>query len=113
MLKAIGRLLASDGFASEQFSDPVKFLAYARTHSIELAVLDIRMPVIGGLAVQSALRTACPDVQVIVITAEEDPSHRLAALANGAAAFFLKPFNDEPFLAAVRSIVGKPGGPVV
>jgi FixJ family two-component response regulator len=39
---------------------------------------------------------------VIVITAREDLAARATAMAIGPVAFFMKPFNDEKFIAAVR-----------
>ena len=38
-------------------------------------------------------------------TGENDLVHRSAAMAGGASAFFLKPFDDEAFLAAVRRAI--------
>jgi FixJ family two-component response regulator len=43
---------------------------------------------------------------VIVITAREDLAARATAMAIGPVAFFMKPFNDEKFLAAVRDALG-------
>jgi FixJ family two-component response regulator len=109
VVKAIGRLLASEGLASEQFTEPARFLTYAQTHPIRLAVLDIRMPGMNGFRVQDVLRVLHPKVGVIVITAEDDPAHRHAAMAGGALGFFLKPLNDDSFLAAVHAAL-RPSG---
>lgn len=103
VLRALGRLLASEGVVTEQFSEPGRFLSYAQTHLVHLAVLDIRMPGMSGFQVQDALRTLQPKAGIIIITAEDDAAHRHAAMAAGAAAFFLKPLNDEAFLAAVHA----------
>ena len=103
MVKAIGRLLASDGVVTEQFTEPARFLTYAQSHPVRLAVLDIRMPGMSGFRVQDALRTLHPKAGIIIITAEDDPAHRHAAMAGGATAFFLKPLNADDFLAAVRA----------
>jgi len=103
VVKAIGRLLASDGVAAEQFTEPVRLLDYAQSHPVHLAVVDIRMPGMNGFRVQDALRTLHPKVGVIIITAEDDPAHRQAAMAGGATAFFLKPLNADDFLTAVHA----------
>jgi FixJ family two-component response regulator len=103
VVRALGRLLASEGLATEQFTEPAHFLAYARTHPVELVVLDVRMPGMSGLTVQGALRQLHPQAGVIVITAEDDPAHRFAADAGGAVGFFLKPLNEDAFLGAVRA----------
>lgn len=103
MLKAISRLLASEGLASAVFSDPAQFLEHARHHRMRLAVIDLRMPGITGLQVLSELRDVRPETSVIVVTGENEPEHRQEAMEGGAAAFFPKPFDDELFLRAVRA----------
>jgi FixJ family two-component response regulator len=105
VLKALGRLLASEGLRTESFCEPVCFLDYAREHSVTLAVIDIRMPGMTGIEVMAELGTISPAARVIVMTGENDPVHRAAAMAGGAWAFFLKPFDDEALLEAVRTAI--------
>lgn len=69
---------------------------------MRLAVVDIRMPGMSGIEVLAGLRVVSPRVRVIIMTGENDPALEAEALAGGASAFFLKPFNDEVFLQAVR-----------
>ena len=107
VLKALGRLLASEGFLSEKFTDPALFLAFARDHAISLAVIDVRMPGMNGLEVLATLRSFSPKTRAIVITAEDDPANRATALARGASAFFLKPFDNDAFLQAVQSALAQ------
>ncbi len=55
-----------------------------------------------GLEVLARLCAISPQTRVIVITAREDSAARITAMQIGIVAFFIKPFNDEKFLAAVR-----------
>jgi CheY-like chemotaxis protein len=57
------------------------------------------------MTVLNELHVVSPGARVIVMTGENNPAHRTAALAGGAAAFFLKPFDDEALLAAVRAAI--------
>jgi two-component system response regulator HydG len=102
VLKGLVRLLSSAGLKAEPFSDPNKFLDYERIHQSPIAVIDIWMPIMNGLEVQSQLRDISPSTRVIMLTANDDPSLRATALNAGASAFLTKPFNDEEFLAIVR-----------
>jgi DNA-binding NtrC family response regulator len=77
------------------------FFAYARSHGVPLALLDVWMPKTSGLQVQARLREVSPDTKVIVMTGRETPAIRTAALEGGAFAFLLKPFDDEAFLSLV------------
>jgi two-component system response regulator HydG len=102
VLKGMTRLLSSADWNVKQFSDPEAFLVYARTHRPPIAVIDIWMPAMNGLEVQSRLRGISPSTRVIIFTGKDDPLVRSTALNAGASAFFTKPFDDEEFLTAVR-----------
>ena len=102
VLKGLGRLLSSADLHEETFSDPKEFLRYARIHRPAVALLDVCMPQMSGLEVQSRLRGISPSTRVIVFTGKDDPLVRSAALNAGASAFFIKPFDDKELLTAVR-----------
>lgn len=102
VLKGLVRLLSSAGLKAEPFSDPNKFLDYARIHRSPVAVIDIWMPLMNGLEVQTELRSISPSTRVIILTANDDPSLRASALSAGAAAFLTKPCNYEEFLTTVQ-----------
>ena len=102
VIAAVGRLLASDGFAVQAFNDPNSFLAHVETHPVALAILDIWMEQMTGLEVQAKLRRMSPQTRVIVMTGHQDSAVEQMALDAGAEAFFTKPFDDDRFLAAVH-----------
>ena len=102
VLKSVGRLLSSVDLHAELFSDPEKFLRYVRTHRPAVALIDVCMPQMSGLEVQSQLRTISPSTRAIIFTGKEDPLVRSTALEAGASAFFTKPFDDEELLSCVR-----------
>ena len=67
-----------------------------------MVVTDIWMDGVTGLEILARTCAISPRPRVIVITAREDLAARATALQIGPVAFFIKPFNDEKFLAAVR-----------
>jgi len=103
ILKAMRRLLASAGLTMVGFSDPRLFLEYAKTHAIGLAILDVWMPELSGLEVQSRLRDFGLPTPVIIITGRDETGIRSLGLQQGAAAVFTKPFNDDALLEAIRA----------
>jgi FixJ family two-component response regulator len=107
VLNSLRELLDSDGFEARTFDNPHQFLAYAQEHPVKLAVLDVWMPEVNGVEVQERLRKLSPGTRVIVITAREERAIREAAMEAGAFAFLGKPFDDETFLALVRSALGE------
>jgi two-component system response regulator FixJ len=102
VLKGLGRLFLSANLHAEMFSDPEEFLRYAQTHRPAVAVIDVCMPHMSGLEVQSQLRKISPSTRVIIFTGKEDSLVRCTALNAGASAFLTKPFDDEELLTAVR-----------
>ena len=102
---SIEQLLDSDGLKARSFESPEDFLAYARSHPVPLAVLDVWMPKTSGLEVQARLNVVSPGTKVIVVTAQELPGTRAAALEGGAFGFLTKPFDDETFLSLVRQAI--------
>jgi len=102
MLKALDRLLSAVGFQAQLFHEPLDFLSYASSHSVALAVIDIWMPGISGLATQQRLQTVSRKTRVIIITANDDAWVRDEAIRAGAIGYFVKPFDDERLLAAVH-----------
>jgi two-component system response regulator HydG len=108
VLKALARLLLSAGWHAKKFSDPAEFLLYVQTHCTPVVVLDVWMPLMNGLEVQSRLRELSPSTRVIILTGKHDPLVRSTALNGGASAFFTKPFDDEEFLTAVRRALASP-----
>jgi two-component system response regulator HydG len=107
VLKATSRLLSSAGWKVEPFLDPIAFLRYAQAHKPEVVVIDILMPVMNGLEVQSRLRTLSPSTRLIVLTSKDDPIVRSTAMRGGAFAFFLKPASNEKFLAEIESAASR------
>jgi FixJ family two-component response regulator len=83
------------------FNDSRLFLEHARNHPVALAIIDVWMPQLNGLEVQRVLRDMVPPTPVIIITARDNPGANRVAFAQGAVAFFAKPFDDAVFLEAV------------
>ena len=102
VLKGLDRLFSSADLQAKTFDDPTEFLRYARTHRPAVALIDVCMPQMSGLEVQSRLSEISPSTRVIIFTGKNDLLLRSTALNAGASAFLTKPFDDEELLTAVR-----------
>ena len=102
MLKALGRFLKSAGFSVEKFDHPVSFLSRLQQAKCHVAILDIWMPHMSGLEVQSRLRKESPLTRIIFITGRDDPEARQTALEAGAFAHLSKPFTDKDLLELIQ-----------
>jgi two-component system, LuxR family, response regulator FixJ len=107
VLRSMQYLLASDGLAVHAFNKAEDFLAHVSKHRVPVVVLDIWMEKVTGLEVLARLCALSPKTRVIVITARDDLAARATAMAIGPVAFFIKPFNDEKFLTAVRDALAQ------
>ena len=106
VLKAVGRLLASAGLVVEVFSEALPFLSYISTNGVDLVVLDIWMKHMSGLEVLAHMCSLSPHTPIVIITGREDIAVKAIATQVGVVGYFLKPFDDEEFLAAVRHALG-------
>jgi two-component system, LuxR family, response regulator FixJ len=102
VLKGLGRLFASADLHAHSFSDPEEFLGYVRIHRPAVVLVDVHMPQMSGLEVQSRVGKISPSTRVIIFTGKDDPLVRSTALNAGASAFLTKPLDDEELLTAVR-----------
>ena len=75
----------------------------ARAHRPDVALLDIRMPVLDGLGAAAELRRAAPDVAVVILTTFSEDDYITAALDGGASGFLLKSGDPYELMAAVRA----------
>lgn len=108
MLKAVGRLLTSAGWGVEVFSEALPFLSYISTNHVDLVVLDIWMKHMSGLEVLAHLCSLSPHTAIVIITGREDLAVKAVATQVGLVGYFLKPFDDGEFLAAVRYALSAP-----
>src|SRR5436309_14430298 len=102
VLRSTGLLLVSGGFTARGFDKGKDFIAYVASHEVPLVVLDIWMEEMTGLEVLARLCAISPQTHGIVITGREDSAAQITAMQIGIVAFFIKPFNDGKFLAAVH-----------
>jgi FixJ family two-component response regulator len=101
VLKSLRYLLVAEGYDVRPFNKAEEFLRYAADNEVPLVVTDIWMDDVTGLEVLARLCAISPKTRVIVMTAREDLAARATAMAIGPVAFFMKPFDDAKFLAAV------------
>ena len=101
--RALEGLMKSAGFPSLVFTHAEEFLASDRKQDTACLILDIRLPGMSGLELQSKLNAECYRIPIIFITAHGDETARMQALRAGAVEFLMKPFDDEVLLQSVQA----------
>ncbi len=80
-------------------------LAAARAHRPDVALLDIEMPGLDGLAATAALTAALPGCRVVVLTTFGRSGYLRRAMENGAAGFLLKDAPSSELVGSLRRVV--------
>jgi FixJ family two-component response regulator len=96
-------LIESFGFRAAAFESAEIFLRSGHLHDTSCLIVDVQMPGMNGLQLQSHLAAAGCGIPIIFITAYESKDSSQRAMQAGAAAFLGKPFSDEQLLQIIRS----------
>jgi len=75
-----------------------------REHKPDVTLMDLRMPIMGGVEATIAIRGEFPDARVIVLTTYDGDENIYRALRAGAMAYLLKDIPRGEFLDDVRAV---------
>ncbi|NJD20195.1 MAG: response regulator, partial [Gemmatimonadetes bacterium] len=112
--RAIARgLLAKEGFrVSEAVDGSEALVCLARGEGIDLMVLDLEMPILGGREVLRAVRASVSTagLPVVVLTGTKDPGAEIEVMEEGADDYIRKPIDPPRFLTRVRAALRRARG---
>jgi type IV pilus assembly protein PilB len=106
-------LLTKEGFRVSEAADGSEALVHlARGDAIDLLVLDLDMPVLGGREVLRAVRTSVSTagLPVVVLTGSPDPEAEVELMEQGADDYIRKPIDPPRFLTRVRAALRRARG---
>ena len=95
-------LLEAAGLKVELFKSAEEYLNRSRPHPPHCIVLDVRLPGISGLDLQSRQARTRRKTPLVFLTAQNEVRTCVRAMKAGAIDFLTKPFQDEELLDAVR-----------
>jgi FixJ family two-component response regulator len=98
-------LIRSEGFQLETFASAHEFLARPRVFVPNCLVLDVNLPGLNGLELQTRIAAERPDMPIIFITGYGNVSTSVQAMKAGAVEFLTKPFSDEVLLTGIRQAI--------
>ncbi|WFB11697.1 response regulator transcription factor [Streptomyces sp. LX-29] len=105
---ALAALLALEDdlrVVAEAASGP-EALAMARAHRPDVAVLDLQMPGVDGVAVATSLRAELPGCRTMIVTSHGRPGHLKRALEAGVRAFVPKTVSAQRLAEIIRTVHG-------
>lgn len=92
------------GYEVVSFPNPVDAVATFKEFPADIVITDMKMPLMTGIQVLQEIRKAKADARVIIITGYGDVDTAIAALNNGAYAFFGKPLDIGELLDTLEKI---------
>ena len=105
MREALSRLFRSIGMRAQIFASAQDFLTFKRPEAPACLVLDVRLPGLSGLDLQSELAAAHCGIPIIFITGHGDIPMSVQAMKAGAVEFLTKPFRDQALLDALHQAI--------
>ncbi|MDD1961724.1 MAG: response regulator [Pseudomonas capeferrum] len=102
-------LLQSVGLEALSFASGQAFLDACRDDGPACVLLDVRMPGLGGLAVQQLMRERGLDLPVIFVSGHADVPIVVRAFKAGACDFIEKPYSDQLLLDSVQEALERAG----
>lgn len=106
------RAMSAAGYASDHAADGEHALAMLLDGHYDLAILDLNLPRLDGLAILKQVRARKPTLPVIILTARDSVEDRVLGLDLGADDYLAKPFSLAELEARVRALLrrGQGGG---
>jgi len=103
--EGIRTALKPEGYTVDWLQDGASALHALNHESFELAILDLGLPRMDGLEVLKRLRASANPVPVLVLTARDATSDRIAGLDAGADDYLVKPFDVAELKARLRALL--------
>ena len=109
LAEALGQIMAEQRYLADLTYNGPDGLAYALTGQYDVIVLDGMLPGLDGLEVARQLREAHISTPILMLTARDEVSDKVAGLDRGADDYMTKPFASEELLARIRALARRQG----
>jgi DNA-binding response OmpR family regulator len=103
--KFIERGLVAESYSVDLAADGQSGLDLATNYHYDLVILDLMLPVIDGTEVLRRLRSANPNLPVLVLTARDGLAEKISHLEAGADDYITKPFAFAELAARVKALL--------
>lgn len=105
--KLLHQRLKIEGYRCEEAGNTDQALDKMQAESVDLVLLDIKMPGKSGMELLSEIREHYPDTAVIMVTVINDIDTVIESIRHGAYDYVTKPFNLDVVVHGVKRAIGK------
>jgi FixJ family two-component response regulator len=102
MRESLENLVRSVGLRVEVFASAEEFLRSKRPNVPGCLLLDVQLPGLSGLDLQSRMTEVAMEIPIIFITGHGDIATSVRAMKAGAVTFLIKPFGDQDLIDAIQ-----------
>ncbi len=106
---ALGQILTEAKYMVDIVHDGNLGLLYSTSGIYDVIILDVMLPGKSGFEISRALRDRKISTPVLMLTAKDDISSKVAGLDSGADDYMTKPFEPEELLARIRALSRRHG----
>ena len=99
------RQLEADGYRVDQAVDGEDGLFQAREYPLDLAIVDLGLPIVNGLTVVQTLRAEGRTLPILILTARGGWQDKVLGLESGADDYLVKPFEYPELAARVKALL--------
>ena len=110
LLDTLSSQLRAAGFAVDVSTDGVEGLFLGEEYPVDLAIIDLGLPEMSGLAVIRQLRERGRDFPILILTARSEWQDKVTGLEAGADDYLTKPFHFEELLARINALLRRAAG---
>jgi two-component system KDP operon response regulator KdpE len=97
--------LTAGGFKVEEARSGEEAVTSVQQHSVDVVLLDVNMPGMGGLEACRRIRAAKPNAGIVMVTVRDAEDDKVNALDAGADDYITKPFQLRELIARLRAVL--------
>jgi two-component system copper resistance phosphate regulon response regulator CusR len=107
----IAKAFKSEDHITDVAANGENALQHLQQAKYDLLILDLNLPVISGTEVLAKVRGRDPDIPVLILTATDEVTERVACLDAGADDYLTKPFSFSELSARIRAVLRRKNSP--
>ena len=109
LAEALARILEDNGYTVDAVHDGQAGIDYGATRIYDVIILDVMLPKADGFTVAQHLRRAHVSTPILLLTARDATTDKIAGLDSGADDYMTKPFSPAELMAHLRALTRRQG----